>query len=153
MTLQQLKYAIEVAGKGSMSEAAKNLFISQPSLSSAIKDLEKEIGITIFTRTNKGIILSIEGVEFIGYARQVVEQTELLEQKYLNAKPSKQKFMVSTQHYSFAVNAFVSLIKEYGFDEYEFTLKETKTYEIIDDVKNLRSEIGILYISCTARCR
>lgn len=147
MTLQQLRYAIEVANKGSMNEAAKGLFISQPSLSNAIKELEQEIRITIFTRTNKGIQVSVEGAEFLGYARQVVEQTELLEEKYLGTKPSKQKFSVSTQHYSFAVNAFVDLIKEYGIDEYEFTLRETRTYEIIDDVKTLRSELGILYLN------
>lgn len=147
MTLQQLRYAIEVANKGSMNEAAKSLFISQPSLSNAIKELEQEIRITIFTRSNKGIHVSVEGAEFLGYARQVVEQTELLEEKYLGAKPSKQKFGVSTQHYSFAVNAFVDLIKEYGIDEYEFTLRETRTYEIIDDVKTLRSELGILYLN------
>lgn len=147
MTLQQLKYAIEVANKGSMNEAAKALFISQPSLSSSMKDLENEIHITIFLRTNKGITLSLEGVEFLGYARQVVEQAQLLEQKYVDAKPIKQKFGVSTQHYSFAVNAFVDLIKEYGMEEYEFTLRETRTYEIIDDVKNLKSEIGILYLN------
>ncbi|MDF2588946.1 MAG: transcriptional regulator, LysR family [Anaerocolumna sp.] len=146
MTLQQLKYAIEIADKGSFNEAAKSLFITQPSLSSAIKDLENEINITIFTRTNKGINISMEGTEFLSYARQVVEQAQLLEMRYKNVKPSKQHFAVSTQHYAFAVNAFVDLIKENGIDEYEFTLRETKTFEIIDDVRNLRSEIGILYI-------
>ncbi|ADL50275.1 LysR family transcriptional regulator [Clostridium cellulovorans] len=147
MTLQQLKYAIEIAKYGSMNIAAKKLFITQPSLSNAIKDLEEEMNITIFERTNRGINITVQGAEFLGYARQVIEQTELLEKKYLNAKPSIQHFSVSTQHYAFAVNAFVELIKEYGIDEYEFNLRETKTYEIIDDVKNLRSEIGILYLN------
>ncbi|NLZ81183.1 MAG: LysR family transcriptional regulator [Clostridiales bacterium] len=147
MTLQQLKYAIMVSEKGSISEAAKALFISQPSLTNAIKELENEIHISIFNRTNKGVLVSREGEEFLGYARQVVEQAGLLEEKYLNEKPSKQHFSVSTQHYSFAVNAFVDLIIEYGNEEYEFTLRETKTYEIIEDVKKLRSEIGILYIN------
>ena len=147
MTLQQLKYAITIAEKGSFNEAAKSLFISQPSLSNAIKDLENEIHITIFTRTNKGISISTAGTEFLGYARQVLEQSELLEKRYLNAKPSKQHFSITTQHYSFAVNAFVDLIKRYGIDEYEFTIRETKTFEIIDDVRNLRSEIGILYLN------
>ena len=147
MTLQQLKYAVAIADKNSMNEAAKALFISQPSLSNAIKELEKEIGVTIFLRNNKGIAITIEGTAFLGYARQVVEQAELLEEKYLDVKPSKQKFGVSTQHYSFAVNAFVDLIKEYGINEYEFTLREIRTYEIIEDVRNLRSEIGILYLS------
>ncbi|MNH90451.1 HTH-type transcriptional regulator GltC [compost metagenome] len=145
MTLQQLKYVIEVASRGSMNEAAKRLFISQPSLSNAIKDLEEELHITIFDRTNKGISLSKEGAEFLSYARQVVEQTELLENRYLNAKPSPQHFSVSTQHYAFAVNAFVNLVRRYGQEEYELALRETKTYEIIQDVKTQRSEIGILY--------
>jgi DNA-binding transcriptional LysR family regulator len=147
LTLQQLKYVIEVASRGSMNEAAKRLFISQPSLSNAIRELEKELGITIFERTNKGISLSLEGAEFLGYARQVVEQAELLENRYLDAKPSPQHFSVSTQHYAFAVNAFVNLVREYGHDEYELALRETKTYEIIEDVKSLRSEIGVLYLN------
>ncbi|MZQ86720.1 LysR family transcriptional regulator [Paenibacillus sp. 5J-6] len=146
-TLQQLKYVIEVANRRSINEAAKRLFITQPSLSNAIKDLEEEIQISIFERSNKGITLSKEGVEFLSYARQVVEQAELLESRYLNAKPSPQHFSVSTQHYAFAVNAFVSLVQEFGLDEYEFALRETKTYEIIEDVKTLRSEIGILYLN------
>ncbi|MUT68685.1 LysR family transcriptional regulator [Paenibacillus sp. NEAU-GSW1] len=147
MTLQQLKYVIEVATRGSINEAAKRLFISQPSLSNAIKDLEEELQLAIFERSNKGISLSKEGIEFLSYARQVVEQAELLENRYLNAKPSPQHFSVSTQHYAFAVNAFVSLVQEHGQEEYELMLRETKTYEIIEDVKNLRSEIGILYIN------
>ncbi|TFE22721.1 LysR family transcriptional regulator [Cohnella luojiensis] len=147
MTLQQLKYVIEVANRGSINEAAKRLFISQPTLSNAIKDLEEEMQFAIFERSNKGISLSKEGVEFLSYARQVVEQAELLESRYLNAKPSPQHFSVSTQHYAFAVNAFVSLVREYGQDEYELTLRETKTYEIIEDVKSLRSEIGVLYVN------
>jgi DNA-binding transcriptional LysR family regulator len=147
LTLQQLKYVIEVVNRGSINEAAKRLFISQPSLSNAIKDLEEDMQIEIFERSNKGISLSKEGVEFLRYARQVVEQAELLESRYLNAKPSPQHFSVSTQHYAFAVNAFVSLVREYGQDEYELSLRETKTYEIIEDVKSLRSEIGILYLN------
>jgi DNA-binding transcriptional LysR family regulator len=147
LTLQQLKYVIEVSKQGSINEAAKRLFISQPSLSNAIRDLEVELQITIFERSNKGISLSNEGVEFLSYARQVVEQAELLESRYLNAKSSPQHFSVSTQHYAFAVNAFVSLVREYGHEEYEFALRETQTYEIIEDVKSLRSEIGILYLN------
>jgi DNA-binding transcriptional LysR family regulator len=147
LTLQQLKYVIEVTNQGSINEAAKRLFISQPSLSNAIKDLEEEMQIAIFERSNKGISLSKEGVEFLSYARQVVEQAELLESRYLGAKPSPQHFSISTQHYAFAVNAFVSLVQAYGHDEYEFTLRETKTYEIIEDVKSLRSEIGVLYLN------
>ncbi len=147
MTLQQLKYVLEITKRGSMNEAAKRLFISQPSLSNAVKELEIELGLTIFERTNKGITLTKEGVEFLSYARQVVEQAELLENRYFNAVPSKQHFSVSTQHYAFAVNAFVKLIREHGQQEYELALRETKTYEIIEDVKTMRSEIGILFLN------
>lgn len=147
MTLQQLKYMIEVVSCGSINEAAKRLYITQPSLSSAIKELETEIGIEMFVRTSKGIALTVDGAEFLGYARQVVEQAGLLEQRYQNKKPSRQLCSISTQHYAFAVNAFVNLIKQSGANEYEFTLRETRTYEIIEDVRNLRSEIGILYLN------
>ncbi|KAB7670759.1 LysR family transcriptional regulator [Bacillus sp. B1-b2] len=147
MKLQQLKYVIEVVMCGSINEAARRLYISQPTLSKAIKELEKELGITIFTRTSTGISLSSDGAEFLGYARQVIEQTELLERRYFDTAPSQQLFAVSTQHYAFAVNAFVEMIKNYGEEKYQFTLRETRTYEIIEDVKQLRSEIGILYVS------
>lgn len=147
MTLQQLKYVIEVARSRSINKAAQSLFISQPSLSNALKELEEEIGITIFSRTNKGIVITQEGSEFLGYARQVVEQAELLENRYTKTRSLQQNFSVSGQHYAFAVSAFVRLLKEYDREEYEFTLRETRTYEIIDDVKNLRSEIGILYLN------
>ncbi|HAN21204.1 MAG: LysR family transcriptional regulator [Clostridiales bacterium GWF2_36_10] len=147
MTLQQLKYIIEIVNSGSMSEAAKRLYISQPSLSNVVKELERESGITLFMRTNKGVVLSVEGTEFLGYARQIVEQAELLESRYFNSKPIHTSFSISTQHYSFAVNAFVALIKKYGNEEYDFNLRETRTYEIIEDVKSHRSEIGILYLS------
>lgn len=147
MTLQQLKYVIEIVNSGSISEAAKRLYLSQPSLSGAVRELENELGIELFLRTNRGVLLSGDGAEFLGYARQVVEQAELLEARYFKKKPARRHFSVSAQHYSFAVNAFVNLIRQYGYEEYEFTLRETRTYEIIQDVKSLRSEIGILYIS------
>ncbi|WP_087973469.1 LysR family transcriptional regulator [Oceanobacillus rekensis] len=147
MTFQQLRYVIEVARSRSISKAAQKLFISQPSLSNAIKELEKEMGIIIFSRTNKGIMVTTEGSEFLGYARQVLEQTELLENRYAIAQPSQQQFSVSAQHYAFVVSAYVRLLKEYDREEYEFTLRETRTYEIIADVKTLRSEIGVLYVN------
>lgn len=147
MTLQQLKYVVMVAKKGTISEAAQSLFISQPSLTNAIKELEKELQITIFNRTNKGIYISKEGEEFLGYARQVLEQTNLLEERYLKSTPVKRNFCVSTQHYSFAINAFVDFIQEYGREEYDFSLRETTTHEIIEDVTRLKSEIGILYLN------
>ena len=126
MTLQQIRYVVAVADTNSMNEAAKRLYISQPTLSSAIKDLETEINITIFTRTNKGVILTSEGEEFLGYARQVLNQMELLEEKYIEGKKIKKKFGVSTQHYSFAVKAFVEMVKEFDMNEYEFAIRETK---------------------------
>lgn len=147
MTLQQLRYIIKIVECGSITEAAKQLFISQPSLSNAVKELEAELGIEIFYRTTKGISLSIDGTEFLSFARQIIEQTELLEQRYLGKKPSKQLCSVSTQHYAFAVNAFVNLLKALHVDEYKFTLRETRTYDIIEDVKNLRSELGVIYLS------
>lgn len=147
MTLAQLRYAITVAGADSMSEAARILFISQPSLSSSIKELEEEIGIELFRRTNRGISLTPEGEEFIGYARQVVEQYELMESKYIEKEKIKKKFSVSMQHYTFAVNAFVEMVKQFGMDEYEFAVRETRTYDVIEDVRNFKSEIGILYIN------
>lgn len=147
MTLQQLKYVITVASVGTITEAANALYISQPSLTNSIHELEKEMNITIFNRTNKGISLSKEGEIFLGYARQILEQATILEDKYKGNKGGKKQFCVSTQHYSFAVNAFVDLIKEYGQDEYDFSLRETQTYEIIEDVARLKSEIGILFLN------
>lgn len=145
MTLQQLKYIVTIAETGTFSDAAKQLFLSQPSLTKSVKELEKEMGITIFDRTNRGVSVSKEGEIFLGYARQVLEQAALLEEKYKHPSGGKQEFRVSTQHYSFAVNAFVDLIKECGGDEYDFSLRETQTYAIIDDVARMKSEIGILY--------
>lgn len=147
MTLQQLKYVVMVAEKGTISGAAKELFISQPSLTNAIKELEKEMQITIFNRTNKGIIVSNEGDVFLAYARQVLEQADLLKEKFLNVKEQSPRFSVSCQHYSFAVNAFVDVIHAFDGDKYDFTLRETQTYEIIEDVSRMKSEIGILYVS------
>jgi DNA-binding transcriptional LysR family regulator len=147
MTLQQLRYVIKIIECGSITEAARQLFLSQPSLSNAVKELETELGIEIFYRTAKGISLSADGTEFLSYARQVLEQLELMEQRYIGKKPSKQLCSVSTQHYAFAVSAFVNLLSALDVDEYEFTLRETRTFEIIEDVKNLRSELGIIYLS------
>lgn len=147
MTLQQLKYIVTVAETGNITEAAKRLFISQPSLTNAIRELEKEMQITIFNRTNKGVAVSNEGDEFLSYARQVLEQVGLLEEKYLNVKEQRPRFSVSCQHYSFAINAFVDVIQEFDANQYDFTLRETQTYEIIEDVSRLKSEIGILYVS------
>lgn len=147
MTLQQLRYVIAVADNKSINKAALSLYITQPSLSGAIKELEKEIGMKIFTRTSRGIVLTREGEEFLGYARQMLEYYRLIEDRYIENKKIKKKFSVSSQHYTFAVEAFVNLVRQYGMDEYEFDIHETKTYEVIENVKNLKSELGILYIN------
>ena len=147
MTLQQLRYVVMVAETGTITEAANKLYISQPSLTNAIHELEKEMNLVIFHRTNKGISLSKEGDDFLGYARQVLEQASILEDHYKGNKGGKKQFCVSRQHYSFAVNAFVDLIKQYGQEEYDFSLRETQTYEIIEDVAKMRSEIGLLFLN------
>lgn len=146
MTLQQLRQIIAIADCQSMNKAAKELFISQPSLSGAVKELEEEIGINVFLRSNRGIVITPEGEEFLGYARQVVEQQNLLEDRYIR-KRAKKKFSVSMQHYTFAVKAFAELVKQAGMEEYEFAVHETKTMEVIENVKNFRSELGVLYIN------
>ena len=145
VTLQQLKYVIEVAASGSITRAAERLFVAQPSLSKAIRDIESRVGTELFVRTSSGITLTADGVEFLGYARQVVEQAELLEQRYQERTPSRRLCAVSTQHYAFAVNAFVAMVERTEADEYEFTLRETRTHDIIEDVATLRSDLGILY--------
>lgn len=147
MTLQQLHYVVTVAEYGNITEAARSLFVSQPSITNAVHDLEREMQLTIFNRTNKGVVVSREGEVFLGYARQVLEQANLLEEKFKNTAQAVPHFSVSCQHYSFAVNAFVDVIRKFDANKYDFTLRETQTYEIIDDVANLKSEVGILYLS------
>ena len=147
MTLQQLRYITMVVEKGTISEAAKELFISQPSLTNAIRELEQEMQVTIFHRTNKGVTITAEGDEFLAYARQILDQVGLMQERYLNVNERNPRFSVSCQHYSFAVNAFVDVIRKFDARKYDFTLRETQTYEIIEDVAKLKSEIGILYTS------
>ena len=145
LTLQQLRYFITVATEGSISAAADLLYVAQPSMSAAMKELEARVGRTLLARSARGVALTTEGAEFLGYARQVVEQIELLEQRYLGRPPSRRLLGISTQHYSFSVDAFVRMVQASGAEEYEFSLRETRTEEIIEDVRTLRSEIGILY--------
>lgn len=147
MTLNQLRYVIEVANSTSMNEAARNLFISQPSLSAAIHELEAEIGMDIFIRSNRGIVVTPQGKEFLGYARQVVEQYELVEARYISKSETKKRFSVSMQHYTFAVNAFIEVAKKFGLDDYDFSVYETRTSDVIQNVKNFKSEVGILYLN------
>ncbi len=146
MTLQQLKYLIAVAENGSITEAAKKLYISQPSLSGAIREVEKETKLTIFNRCRTGVALTAAGMEFLGYARQVVQQMELLESRYIENQPEKTRFCISTQHYTFAANAFVELVQRFGQERYEFILNETQTHQIIEDVRNRFCDLGILYL-------
>ena len=147
MTIQQLKYIITVAETGSITEAAKKLYISQPSLSNAIKDIEKETKLTVFHRSRQGIALTKEGLEFLGYARSVVQQMELLENRFVSNEPAKLRFGVSTQHDTFTSNAFVEMVERFGQERYEFILNETQTIQIMEDVKNRFSDLGILFIS------
>lgn len=147
MKLQQLRYVVKVAECGSITEASRRLFVSQPSITASIRDLENEMGVHIFERTNKGVIVSEEGETFLGYARQVLDQADLLEGKYKGASEQVPHFSVICQHYSFAVNAFVDVIREFDAARYDFTLREEQTHEIIEDVAHMKSELGILYLS------
>ena len=145
MTLQQLRYAVAIAEHKSMNKAAAELFITQPSLSNTIKDLEEEIHTEIFVRSNRGISITPEGEEFLGYARQMLDHYRLIEERYVENAPSKKRFSVSMQHYTFAVEAFIQMAKSFNMDEYEFAVHETKTSEVIENVRLNRSEIGIIY--------
>ncbi|PPG27571.1 LysR family transcriptional regulator [Pseudoclavibacter sp. RFBB5] len=145
VTLQQLHYFVEVAAERSISAAADVLFVAQPTMSAAMKDLESRVGRALLVRSARGVSLTTDGTEFLRYAKQVVEQMALLEQRYLGRPPSRRLLGVSAQHYSFAVDAFVRMVKATGAAEYEFSLRETRTWEIIEDVRTLRSELGLLY--------
>lgn len=145
ITLQQLRYFVEVAAEGSISAAADLLYVAQPTMSAALKDLESRVGRTLLVRSSRGVTLTDDGAEFLGYARQVVEQSELLEQRYLGRGPSRRLLAVSTQHYSFVVDAFARMVKASEAAEYAFSLRETRTWDIIEDVRTLRSELGVLF--------
>ena len=134
MTLKQLQYMVTIAEEGNITNAARKLYIAQPSLTAAIHELENELDITLFQRSNKGIKLTAEGEEFLGYARQVLEQTTLIQERYTGKKAGKLKFFVSSQHYSFAVEAFVELLKRSEADKYEFHMRETQTFNINEEV-------------------
>ncbi len=146
MTIQFLKYIAAIAEYGSITEASKQIHISQPSLSAAVKEAEKELGFEIFTRSRTGIALTKEGVEFLGYARQVIQEMDLLEDRFLSNKPQKQRFCVSTQHYTFTANAFVDLVRSFGQERFEFILNETQTRQILEDVRTRFSDLGIIYL-------
>lgn len=147
MTVQQLRYAIAVAETGSITGAAKKLFVAQPSLSSAVRELEEEVGIQLFVRSRAGISITAEGMEFLGYARQVVEPMQALTDRYISGLPERQRFCVFTQHYTFTANAFVKMVQRYGQERYEFIFNETQTNQILQDVRNRFCDVGILYLS------
>ena len=147
MTIQQLNYVITISEKGSLNKAAEALYVTQPSLTSAVRELEKELGITLFNRGGKGVTLTNDGAEFIQYARQVVTQYERLLEKYGKGGNLRKKFGISCQHYSFAVKSFVEMVKQFDTDEYEFAIRESKTRDVIEDVTTGKSEVGILYLS------
>ena len=147
MTIQQVLYALTIEECGSMNKAAEKLYIVQPSLTSAIQELETEVGITIFMRTNKGVIVTPEGAEFLDDIRGFYRQYDIVMQKYKDEGTYKRKFGVSTQHYTFAVRAFVDVAKQYDMNQFDFALRETTTKNIVKDVSTLKSEIGVLYIS------
>ena len=147
MTIQQIKYVIGIAETGSLNKAAEKLYVSQPSLTATIHDLEDELGITIFNRTGRGVTLTNDGTEFLTSARQLYLDYQNVMEKYSENGSIKKKFGVSTQHYSFAVKSFVEMVKDFNTNEYEFAIRETKTREVIEDVATLKSEIGILYLS------
>jgi DNA-binding transcriptional LysR family regulator len=149
MNMNQLKYVLEVSGASSMREAAAKLFISQPALSLSIRDLEEELGILIFERTNKGITLTDEGREFVTYARKAVAQYGILEDRYLAGDHKKERFSVSTQHYNFAIRAFTDMIRQFDPDKYMFFIHETKTHEVLEDVRSMKSEVGVISFSRT----
>ena len=147
MNIMQIKYVIEVARSSSMREASTRLYVSQPALSSSIRDLEDELGVLLFERTNKGITLTDEGREFITYAKKVIGHYDILEDRYLSKDHDKEKFSVSTQHYNFAIKAFTKLIRKSDPEKYVFSIHETKTREVLEDVRNLKSEVGIISFS------
>ena len=147
MTILQLKYVIAIDEECSMRKAADRLYVSQPGLSSAVRDLEKEIGIQIFERVHNGVVTTSAGASFIAYARHAVEQFEMIENRYVNGAGQKETFSVSMQHYTIAVNAFIDTVKEYDLPEYQFSIRETQTSEVIDDVKNMKSEVGVIALS------
>lgn len=147
MRIQQLEYLEKIAEIGSINEAAKCLYLSQPTLSNAIKELENEMGIRILHRSKLGVSLTEEGREFLTYAKQVTDQVDLLEKRYKNSNKRDSRLSISSQHYAFAVHAFVEFIEAYQDDSYQFTLRETETQNILEDVASFRSEIGILYLN------
>ncbi|WP_373836667.1 LysR family transcriptional regulator [Jeotgalibaca arthritidis] len=151
MRIEQLEYLEAIVKTGSINEAAKNLYLTQPSLSNAIKELEKEVGVQILLRSKLGVSLTEDGREFLIYARQILDNVHLLEERYQKNAVRKQALSISAQHYAFVVHAFVELIRSVDSQEYQFTLRETETENILKDLASFKSEIGILYLNAFNR--
>ncbi len=147
MTLQQLNYLIAIAEFGSITEAAEHLYISQPTLSESIRNLEREMGISAFVRTKKGVVLTREGEELLSFARSTVEQADLMKQRFSRNETDKARFAVSTQHYDFSVRAFIQVVNNHDTSGFDYIFRDTETSEIIDDVASGRSELGVLYLA------
>lgn len=144
MTIQQCRYVLEIARCGSFSQAAKQLFVAQSSLSFGVKALESELGITIFERSGSGTCLTDEGAEFIKYARQICKNTDLITERY--DQNIRQKLYIATQHYDFIADIFGKFLTEEGSNAYRFSIREIETYNVIRDVQTAASDIGILAI-------
>ena len=147
MTLQQLKYALVVAKTGSMNKAAECLYVSQPTLTNTIRSLEDETGITLFKRTNKGVQLTSKGSDFLFYARKVYDQYDQLRWRYCGHGKEKKMFSVTAQHYAFVIEAFANLVKSHDTSEYHFSILESTTQKVIDDVSSGKSEVGVIFLS------
>lgn len=147
LTLQKMRYLVSVAENGSITKAARNLFVSQPSLTKTIHEIEDEIGFPIFDRTRTGIRTTRNGEEFLVYVRQVLDQADLLQEKYISQGPRKKQYCVSTLHYSFSVRAFIELVKKHQYDEFDFSIRETQMGEIIEDVASMKSALGVIYLN------
>ena len=147
MTLQQLRYVDAVATCGSFSEASRRLFVTQPTMTESIHALEEELRFALFSRTSRGVTVTREGEEFLASARRILSDVSAIQAKYTGKAVRLPQFAVSCQHYAFAVEAFMAVVRANASDSYDFTLRETVTSEIIDDVARRRSEIGVLYLS------
>jgi len=146
MTLKQMRYIIAVHQYASISEAAKKLYLTQPSLTSSIHQLEHELGFTIFIRSRNGVEVTPKGLELIKQMKTILEAVDSMEEKFSGPGKDRQTLSISAQHYNFAADAFIRLIQESG-SIYTFHFLETTTLEVIENTASGLSELGILYYS------
>ena len=149
MTIQQIRYVIGVAEAGSFNKASEKLFISQPSLTSSVHDLEYEIGFQIFNRTARGVTLTEKGKDFLDDAKNLFKNFCDFQEKF--TRREKKIFSVSTLYYAFARKAFVDVVQRFGPEGYDFAFREMRAEEVINDVAEKKSEIGIIYLSDSSR--